>query len=299
MSYRLRTGEDLAAGIRRIAREQLESALGEISTVAGGDEAAAAVHATRKDIKKLRALLRLIREKIGQEIFREENGRLREVARGFAAPRDARVQLQLVENLRAQAGAASTAFAETTTALQAQIAERTDSFGPQRRSAKATLQWIGDRLEGWPLEDLKIEDLCCALQFSYERGRKCFRAARTQATAHNLHTWRKRVKDIWYQARLLQSLKPVVISEITKNARTLGQQLGDLHDLAFFRVRLDAEAGREEERAVLCGLICTRERELEEIALDLGARFFAEKPGAFARRLLRYARAWPGRVGSA
>jgi hypothetical protein len=89
------------------------------------------------------------------------------------------------------------------------------------------------------------------------------------------------------------------MSEIAKDARTLGQHLGDLHDLAIFRGRLAAETGREEERAVLCGLICARERELEEIARDLGARFFAEKPGMFARRLRRYARAWPVRVRSA
>jgi CHAD domain-containing protein len=298
MSYRLKTGEDLAAGIRRIARAQLESALGEIATVAAGDEAAA-VHATRKDIKKLRALLRLIREQIGKEIFREENGRLREVAGGLAGSRDARVQLQLVESLRAQADAGSTAFAETAAALEAQTAERADRFGSQRRNAKTTLQWIGDRLEGWPLENLKIEDLCCALQFSYKRGRKCFRAAETQPTARNLHAWRKRVKDIWYQARLLHSLNPVVMSEIVKDARTLGQRLGDLHDLAIFRERLAAETGREEERAVLSGLICMRELDLEEIALDLGARFFAEKPVTFARRLRRYARAWPARGRSA
>jgi len=46
---------------------------------------------------------------------------------------------------------------------------------------------------------------------------------------------------------------------------------------------------------VLLGLICTREPKLEQIALDLGARFFAEKPLAFERRLLRYAREWPTR----
>jgi len=298
MSYRIKTGEDLATGIRRIARAELESALGEISTVAAGDEAAA-VHATRKDIKKLRALLRLIREQIGKEIFREENARLREVARGLAGSRDARVQLQLVENLGARAGARSMAFAETAATLRAQMAEHADRFGSQRRNAKTTLQWIGDRLEGWPLENLKIEDLCCALQVSYKRGRRCFRAADVQPAAQNFHAWRQRVKDIWYQARLLQSLNPVVMSEIAKDARTLGQHLGDLHDLAIFRGRLAAEAGREEERAVLSGLICARELELEEIALDLGARFFAEKPGTFARRLRRYARTWPARMRSA
>jgi hypothetical protein len=72
--------------------------------------------------------------------------------------------------------------------------------------------------------------------------------------------------------------------------------LGDLHDLALFRNRLEAEEGcRDNERIVLLGLISTCKSELEQIALDLGARFFAEKPLAFERRLLRYAREWPTR----
>ena len=295
MSYRLKTGEGLAAGIRRIAREQLESALGEIAAATAGKEAAA-VHETRKDIKKIRALLRLIRRKIGPDIFREENDRLREVARGFSGSRDARVQLQLLEKLGAEAEQSKAAFAETAAALQKELAIHADCFGPQRQTAEMTLQWIGDRLEGWPLGDLEIEDLCGALRFSYKRGRKCFKCVGAETTPENFHSWRKRVKDIWYQSRLLQSLNPAVMSEIIKDARTLGQQLGDLHDLGFFRMRLAAGAGREEERAVLGGPISRREREREEIALDLGARFFAEKPGALERRLLRYARDWPARV---
>jgi hypothetical protein len=82
--------------------------------------------------------------------------------------------------------------------------------------------------------------------------------------------------------------------EITQAAGTLGKKLGDLHDLAFFRLHLQGRQGiDEEERSVLLGLVCTGENELEETVLDLGARFFAEKPGAFERRLLRYARDWP------
>jgi CHAD domain-containing protein len=293
MSYRLRNGERLAVGIRRIAREQLEGALGEIAAATAGKEAAA-VHETRKHIKKIRALLRLIRAKIGPEIFREENDRLREVARDFSGSRDARVQLQLLEKLREEAEPTGAAFAKTAAALQEEMVTHADSFGPARNAAETTLQWIGDRLEGWPLDDLEIENLCCALRFSYERGRKCSRSVRAEATAENFHSWRKRVKDIWYQSRVLQSLNPAVMCEIIQEARTLGQRLGDLHDLAFFRIRLEAETGgAEEERTVLLGLICTRERELKEVALDLGARFFAEKPGALERRLLRYAREWP------
>jgi CHAD domain-containing protein len=293
MNYCFKTGEDLAAGMRRIVHEQLQGALGEIAS-ATTDNEAAAVHSTRKHIKKIRALLRLIREKIGPEILKGENRCLREVARGFSGSRDARVQLELLEKLRDQASQKSTAFEQTAAALEKEIAAHADSFGPQRREAETTLQGICDRLAGWPLDDLSIDDLCRALRRSYRRGRKCLRGVRAEPTTENFHSWRKRVKDIWYQSRLLQNLHPAVMGEIIQDARTVGQQLGDLHDLAFFRVRLEAEVGRcKEERGVLCGLICVRERELEEVVLDLGARFFAEKPGPFERRLLRHARDWP------
>ena len=98
MSYCLQTDEPVASGIRRIAREQLAGALCQISQVTDGKEAAA-VHATRKHIKKIRALLRLIRQEIGQGIFQEEDQRARGVARAFSGSRDARVQLQLLEKL--------------------------------------------------------------------------------------------------------------------------------------------------------------------------------------------------------
>ena len=173
MSYRLKTGEDIASGMRRIAREQLEGALCEIAAVTAANEAAA-VHAARKHLKKTRALLRLIREEIGPEIFKEENRSLREVARGFSGPRDARVQLQLLEKLREEVPQGP-AFEQTTAMLQEEIATQADSFGPQQQEAEATLQRICDRLEGWPLDNLGIDNLCCALRCSYRRGRKYFR----------------------------------------------------------------------------------------------------------------------------
>jgi CHAD domain-containing protein len=293
MSYCLQTGEPVARGIRRIAREQLEGTRLQIGQVVAGKEAAA-VHATRKHIKKIRALLRLIREEIGEEIFKEENRRLRDVARAFSGSRDACVQLQLLEKLRRQTHLGSAAFSETSTALEKEMAARVDRFGPRRRETETTLEQICDRLEGWPLDDLGMDDLCCALRRSYRRGRKGLRCAGAKSTTEDFHSWRKRTKEVWYQARILQCLNLEVMREMAGAAKTLGQELGNLHDLAFFRKRLEAEiCSRDDERTVLLGLIGTRERELEQIALDLGARFFAEKPLAFERRLIRYAREWP------
>ena len=295
MSYCLQTDEPVASGIRRIAREQLAGALCQISQVTDGKEAAA-IHATRKHIKKIRTVLRLIRQEIGQEIFLEEDQSARSVARAFSGSRDARVQLQLLEKLGRQAHLDSAAFSKTSSALEKEMGAYADRFGPRQREARTALQEICDRLEGWPLDDLGMDDLCCALRRSYRRGRKGLRRADTESTAENFHSLRKRVKEVWYQTRILRCLNPAVMRETADAAKTLGQELGDLHDLALFRNRLEAKEGcRDDERVVLLGLICTREPELEQIALDLGARFFAEKPLAFERRLLRYGREWPTR----
>ena len=297
MSYQLESGEVPAEGIRRIAREQLGKALCEIEKIAGA-RAAPAVHATRKHIKKVRALLRLICDEIGEEIFAEENRRLRDVARSLSGARDAQVQLSVLAKLREQARQKKSAFRRTTAALQREIEMASTDLNAEQKAAATTLQWIGDRLEGWPLDDLDLEILCCALKRFYRRGRRGLSCAKSHPTAENFHSWRKRVKDIRYQALLLRNLNPTVMCQLADAADTLGQQLGDLHDLAFFRSRLETKIEfPESERALLLGLICAHERAMEEAALDLGARFFAEKPKSFEKRLLHYAKEWPARDG--
>lgn len=290
MSYQLEREETPAAGIRRIAREQLAKALVEIEKISEA-KARAAVRETRKRIKKVRALLRLICDELGEQIFDEENNRLRDVGRSLSAARDAQVQLNVLEKLRQRAGQSKSAFRKTTAVLRREIAAATTDLSAKQASAKDTLLQIGDRLEGWPLDHLNLENLCGAQKRFYRRGRKGLRCAESEPTPENFHAWRKRVKDIWYQARLLQGLNSVVLCEIAEAAKLLGQQLGELHDLAFLREKLaGASTFPESETKVLLGLLCARESELEEMALDLGARFFAEKPKAFKGRLLRYAR---------
>ena len=78
---------------------------------------------------------------------------------------------------------------------------------------------------------------------------------------------------------------------MAKASGKLAQRLGDFHDLAFLGDWLNESADSpEEEKTVLLGLICVRQRELERTALDLGAELFDEKPAALERRLVRYVR---------
>ena len=74
MAYHLKTGERVPDGIRRTAREELESAANQLEGRAGAtrDEA---IHEARKSIKKVRGVLRLMRPELG-ETYGAESARL-------------------------------------------------------------------------------------------------------------------------------------------------------------------------------------------------------------------------------
>jgi CHAD domain-containing protein len=118
------------------------------------------------------------------------------------------------------------------------------------------------------------------LKRTYARGREAFARADRKPTATNLHEWRKRVKDLWYQERLLQGSWPNVMKAQAKEAKKLSKLLGEDHDLAVLAEHVDDPQ--------LLELIEQRRAELLERSRDLGRRIYAERPKAFARRARRY-----------
>jgi hypothetical protein len=76
-------------------------------------------------------------------------------------------------------------------------------------------------------------------------------------------------------------------------AHRLSELLGDDHDLWVLREALsamedDVPAGLDP----LLGAVDHRRTELERAAILLGQRLYAEKPGAFVRRIHHYWKAW-------
>ena len=69
MSYQLRRDETPGEGLRRICRKQVELAL---AIVKGEKEPEdTPVHETRKHLKKMRAVLHLVRKEIGRGLFKD------------------------------------------------------------------------------------------------------------------------------------------------------------------------------------------------------------------------------------
>jgi CHAD domain-containing protein len=288
-AYRLKSKESLPEGLARAARGRIDHAIVELrgKTDSTTEEA---VHAARKDLKKLRALLRLARGELGESTFARENRAFRDAGRELAAARDSDVMLDTLKALDLPAGLGW----DLRKPIQA---HRARNGGGSRHAAAAgvvsMLREARRRVDDWPLEDDSFRALRDGLESTYRRGRRDFKAVQANASVEALHEWRKRVKDLWYHHSLLCALWPPVMEAVGDEAHQLADRLGDDHDLAVLAdwIREHTDAGPEFFDAV-----DRRRAELQAEAITLGARLYADKPKAYVRRLRRLWRASPAFV---
>jgi CHAD domain-containing protein len=298
-AYRLKRRERVDDGIRRVAADRAEQALSELTGAQSGGELAEAIHSARKDMKKLRALLRLVREPLGKEFFRAENRRYRDAARLLSRSRDAEVKLETLGALRERFG--DELPAEPVGAWCQALATERDEIveaggGEAAERIERVIEMIGagrDEVRDWPLRGDSWKLIGPGLRRGYGKGRRGLKQARREPSADNVHQWRKRVKDLWYQLRLVRMAWPGLLGETTDRAHELADLLGDHHDLTVLAEDLARRADLA-SREELAALIERRQTQLLDAALELGARLFAEKPRAFSARIEGYWDAWRG-----
>src|ERR1700730_1763245 len=171
MSYRFRSGETLADGLKRIFREEIESALKQ--TRRSGRQRGEAVHEFRKHLKKLRAALSLVAKEVGKDRHKREDRCVREIAKVVSDLRDAHVRLQTVIQLREKFGAK--AFGRVFQRIEDLLALEADSFSAAtadwERQVVRKLKALEKRLAKWRLQDIGWKQICGAVTHTYRRGR--------------------------------------------------------------------------------------------------------------------------------
>jgi CHAD domain-containing protein len=295
MPYRLDLAADPADALRAVVREQLDDAVRRLRDDRGGDPAEA-VHEARKDLKKARSLLRLARPGLPGDVYRRENGALRETGRSLSGPRDAHVLVATAADLGERyAGQLPEAqFAALRAGLAAAAAEaRANEGDTVAADAVATLDAVAARVGDWPLERCDHDALVHGATRAYRRGRTALAAVEKTPSVERLHDLRKRVKDLWYHGRLLEEAWPRVVKAQSKAAHGLADLLGDDHDLAVLAERVERGVATDapiDDEAVL-GLIARRRAELQAEAMPIARRLYAEPQKAFRGRLREYVRA--------
>jgi CHAD domain-containing protein len=295
MSYRFKSGETLPGGFGRILREEIEAALKE--TRRAPRKRGEAVHEFRKHLKKLRATFSLVADEVGKERHALEDRTVRQVAKIVSDVRDAHVRLQTVIQIRKRLG--DDVFGQVFRRIEGLLALEADSFAAAaagwEKQVIRRLKCVRKRVSNWPLENLSWKQVCAAVANSYRCGRNRLADTLKKPNPDNFHSWRKEVKELWYQLLILAPLNRVVLEEIARDAKTLGDLLGRHHDFIFLLSRLDREhddKSLRSERTKLEKLIRKRNKKLTRDATELGRRFYAEPRKAFAKRISIFIEDW-------
>jgi hypothetical protein len=221
----------------------------------GGVELHAGVHEARKAIRRVRATLRLARRELGPgaQAASHELGTL---GRSLSAIRDAGSVVETVEVLLGKAGrkADRAMLRRLCRALTARRAAALASLlgdDPALVQRRAALRRLRDDIAALPWDAVSALQVGNEIARSERRARRSARRARDSRNADRRHRWRRHLRRLRYQLRIVEgelgwllstrgtwswpdptgNATSIVVSVKPKTLRTIADRLGYEHDL--------------------------------------------------------------------
>jgi hypothetical protein len=157
------------------------------------------------------------------------------------------------------------------------------------RAARKGLRSISRTAERLRLRGFGDAELKRGVKRAYERAQEMQLACSHGAGSSGFHEWRKRVKALSYQLRLLSARAPS-FRRAAAAMKRLEDQLGREHNLQVLRDWIVARRQSQRRKHIasrLAALAEDRQEQLRKMALGTGARAFRETPEAFVRHGFR------------
>lgn len=293
MSYRLGAGTSVSSEVKRVLNSEIGAAL-ETIKASDAESRDSAVHEARKSIKKLRALLRLVSPNLPAEVYREENGKLRNIGRNLSELRDSQAILDAFDAVKGElhlpvalVRAARVALIENKKQTEMRV-DPAVVFDQTR----AALQEVSRTLVKLPLPASGFSLLEEGLERTYKRGRKAFRYAKRAANAAAFHDWRKRVKEHWYHVRLLAEVGSEDWARRLQHLKELEGVLGDDHNLAVLAERLTDARFRN-----MAGKLAEISQHLRARAVEVAKAVYGNRWSSVADELGDAHAVWPAKPG--
>jgi CHAD domain-containing protein len=310
MAFKIEIDEPLARGITRIARERIERVVESLAEKP--HPSVESIHSARKDLKSMRALLRLASGSIQCETRRTENLQFRDIGRSLSPLRDSHALVEALRkfakgrpgndsnNSRAPRGMRSDFINKVCRRIEREAVKKLPE--DTLRQLKEALQGAARNVAHW-FDGLSFEPgnewevfVGCGLRRTYRRGKNIVTQleslGRENAGDETWHELRKCSKALGYQLRLLRQLWPELLETLLAQIDQLSEKLGDDHDLAVLRGRLltepynanETQEGAEIRRDFI-GSLDRRRRKLHVETYQIARRVYAEKPRQFASRI--------------
>lgn len=287
MSFSFKHRKDTAAQVRAIAASQIEAAISAAEAGADFDET---VHGLRRRCKKVRGLLRLVRPHF--EEFSQENAAFRDAAKMLSGARDAAVMVGTFDMAMRQPWVADSSWDRKQALRQMLENERQKSLLGEDRERlledfAGLMKKALKRVDDWSLDGDGFNLFGAGLRDTYGAMRNALKkAAGPKATAHDFHEWRKETKYHRFHVGLFRRAAPHVLSGRKSHLDSLGDLLGDHHNLAVLADRLTELAGPI-EADLLAGLSADRNA-LAAKALPLGRELTIENAAVLKARFGKF-----------
>ena len=290
MAFRLKKGAPVATEVRRIVLRQLEVAISELHTV-GDPQSDEAVHDARRRVKKIRAIIRLVRPVL-DKAYRSVDDDLRTVAHMLAPVADGRGIIETLDELARRYGKALPP--RTIEAARKGVIRhgaRADREAAERgvlEVAAGTLRSERKRIKHWHMSAQGFRAIGPGLEESYRRARRMMIVAWSRPKPSHFHTWRRYVKDHWFHVRLLEGRCGYHLVGYERRIEALDGVLGEYHNVILLRDVLVTDVGLPREETARCLRVVARyQRLLRRHAELLGVRIYTERPRRFVRRIRR------------
>lgn len=243
MPYRMKPQRSVAHEIKRVADTQLIAALDHLQSI-GTPRADESVHEARRHIKKVRALLRLVKPVL-VDGYDGANRRLRTVCRMLAPIADGR---SVIATLPQSPHGDDVQEAPTLDAIRAALVQRANHVDRKAElerilpKARRILSLERTRVDDWTLRSGGARAVTPGLARSVHKTRKAMSRAVLHPTAANYHVWRQRVKDLWFHVRLIEARCGNGFEAERRRLGTLDACLGEYHNVILLEHVLMTEA---------------------------------------------------------
>ncbi len=226
--------ESISINIHRILLEQFHYII--MQSEKDQEEVHESIHETRKSMKRIRAVLRMIRDEIGYSSYYRENTFYRDLSRNLSEIRNFEVLSGSIQNL--QKDLSNTIPPDVFALLEGELGRQRNLVmgGPavltqMLKEIAGKIKIARDRIYDFPIKHNDFRAFEGGLFRMYRQGKQYLSDVRKNPSPNQLHDLRKRLKYFWYQIEILQPIFPGPMKAYAGTLEKIAENLGDYHDL--------------------------------------------------------------------
>jgi hypothetical protein len=241
VSFELKPQEQVNRGLRRLVRKELRAARRALDET--HPPTPDGIHEARKSLKKVVAIVALIDADDGRGVGRADK-RLRKIARTLSRVRDADAMFEIVRKLHRSAPRLmdTQSVKALRMWLSGQRSAALAAAGKKHRwhRLEDDLCALRRKAKRWQPSHRAFGVLSRGIRDSLRRGKKALARAARRQRADDFHRWRKQIKSLWYELRLVER----VDARVGRDVRALHRAetwLGDDHNVVVLCAALSRD----------------------------------------------------------